>query len=306
MEQHLTTQRGGAGFALGTAQLGLPYGVSNKRGKPSMSEAGAILSRAAEREVKLIDTAPSYGDCESRLGALLPDNHEFKIVTKYKKDDRSISREDIIGAFRASFDQSLGHLKQSMVHALLFHNPLDLLGRNGGDLFGAAQALKAEKRVGSVGVSVYSPAELTEITDRFPIDLAQVPMNVLDQRMLQNGHLEKMKRLGIQVHARSVLLQGLLLLPINELPAHFRPHRAVLQRFRAATKAAHLTPLAAALSFVKHTPGIDYAIVGICNFNQYEETNDVFDQVKQISLELSQMASDDLSLIDPTRWRIDR
>lgn len=306
MEQYRTELGGGAHFALGTAQLGLPYGVSNKLGKPAISEVGAILSRAAEREVKLIDTAASYGDCESRLGALLPDNHKFKIVTKYKQEERSPAREDIVGTFRASFDHSLGRLRQSTVHALLFHNPLDLLGRNGDELFGAAQALKAEKRVSGVGVSVYSPAELTEIIDRFPIDVAQVPMNVLDQRMLKNGHLERMKRLGIQIHARSVLLQGLLLLPIDELPPHFTPHRALLKRFRAAAKAAQLTPLTAALSFVKHTPGIDFAIVGICDFNQYEETNDAFDQAEQISLELSQMASDDLSLIDPTRWRVDR
>ena len=44
-------------LGLGTVQFGQAYGVSNTRGQVSTQEAGAILSRAAQAGVQVLDTA---------------------------------------------------------------------------------------------------------------------------------------------------------------------------------------------------------------------------------------------------------
>lgn len=79
------------------------------------------------------------------------------------------------------------------------------------------QQLKAQHLVKNIGVSVYEGKQIDGILERFDIDLIQLPLNVLDQRLLHSGHLAKLKNAGIEIHARSVFLQGLLLVSPAEL-----------------------------------------------------------------------------------------
>ena len=69
-------------LGLGTAQLGVAYGISNRSGRPSEAEASAILECALEQGIDTIDTAPAYGESEALLGRLLPAGADVRIVTK--------------------------------------------------------------------------------------------------------------------------------------------------------------------------------------------------------------------------------
>ena len=40
-------------------------------------------------------------------------------------------------------------------------------------------------------------------------------MNIIDRRLELSGWLERLSDEGVEVHARSVFLQGLLLMPLN-------------------------------------------------------------------------------------------
>jgi aryl-alcohol dehydrogenase-like predicted oxidoreductase len=55
-------------LCLGTAQLGLDYGVNNLTGKPRFEESRAIIQTALESGITAFDTAPAYGDSEEILG----------------------------------------------------------------------------------------------------------------------------------------------------------------------------------------------------------------------------------------------
>ena len=69
-------------LGLGSAQFGLDYGVTNLRGQTTPADVAELLRIAGHAGVRVIDTAPAYGSSEETIGACLPSEHHFRIVTK--------------------------------------------------------------------------------------------------------------------------------------------------------------------------------------------------------------------------------
>jgi aryl-alcohol dehydrogenase-like predicted oxidoreductase len=78
-----------------------------------------------------------------------------------------------------------------------------------------------------------------------------------------------LKDLGVEIHARSLFLQGLLFMP--RPPEKLSAARAMLEQVRAQIAGAGMTPLAAALGFVLSRPEIDVAVVGMTGLSQLGE-----------------------------------
>jgi aryl-alcohol dehydrogenase-like predicted oxidoreductase len=150
-------------------------------------------------------------------------------------------------------------------------------------------------------VSVYNARELDAVLDVFEPEIVQAPLNALDQRLAASGHLARLKRQGVEVHSRSVFLQGLLLMEPKALPAHFAAHRSRLAGYRDAVSATGMTPTQAALSAVLACPEVDCVIVGVCSRAQLEEVVAAAGQARPAD-ELLRFACEDEDLIDPSRW----
>ena len=113
-------------LGLGTAQLGLAYGISNRSGQPSKAEAAAILECALDQGIDTIDTAPAYGEAEALLGRLLPAGADVRIVTKTAPlAGTEVSAADCEEA-RRSAERSLERLRRDRLDALLVHHGSDL------------------------------------------------------------------------------------------------------------------------------------------------------------------------------------
>ena len=65
---------------LGTAQFGTNYGLVNNVGCVSDKQVSEIISLAQANQISIVDTAPSYGNAEERLGRTLS-NDDWKIVS---------------------------------------------------------------------------------------------------------------------------------------------------------------------------------------------------------------------------------
>jgi aryl-alcohol dehydrogenase-like predicted oxidoreductase len=206
-----------AKLSLGTAQFGLDYGVSNTRGQISLAEAHAILELAKLRGIEILDTAPAYGTSEQVLGELKA-AAQFKLISKTPQFRRDEILAEDAAQVRQSIETSLEKLGAEHLHGVLVHWPGDLLARGGDLLWGALSGARSEGLVHSIGVSVYDPAELLTLMDRYPIDVMQAPMNVLDQRMTVSGALATAKAKGVSNHIRSAFLQGLLLMDQSAVP----------------------------------------------------------------------------------------
>jgi aryl-alcohol dehydrogenase-like predicted oxidoreductase len=289
-------------LGLGTAQLGLAYGVSNRGGRPSEAEAAAILERALALGVATIDTAPAYGEAEALLGRLLPAGAAIPVLTKTPPLGAAEVGAAECEEVRRSAERSLERLRRESLDALLVHHGSDLALPGGERLARCLLELSDAGVTRRLGVSVYDRAELDAARERLPLDLVQLPLNVLDQRFLRDGTLAELRAAGVEVHARSAFLQGLLLIEPGELPARLSRAAGPLRRYRAACERAGLGPLAAALGFLGAEAGPDVALVGANSAAELEECAGALAAAAG-GLDYAALASDDPELFDPRRWK---
>ena len=181
-----------------------------------------------------------------------------------------IHKEDGTG-LKDAFRSSLDKLRQPKLYGLLGHHAIDLLKDGGQYLWEAMQDLKEIGLVQKIGASFYSPPELNHFLEKYTPDIVQAPISVFDQRMIKNGHLQHLNSQGIEMHCRSVFLQGLLLMSPEELPEQFNSIRNMMLQYREALQKQGINPLEAALTFVYQQPEIDYVIVGINNHAHLKE-----------------------------------
>ena len=246
-------------LGIGTVQFGQTYGVSNKHGQVPRADVKLILKLAARTGIGLLDTAANYGEAEAMLGG--NDLSSFRIVSK------TLGVQHGVHAVIARVHESVRTL--GAVDLLLVHSVKDLLGPSGATLWRALLALKAEGIIGGIGISAYVADDPVMLAERFRPDAMQLPFSLLDQRLLQNGSLARLKQLGIEIHARSLFLQGLLFMP--KPPEKLGAAGPMLEKVRAEIAGAGATPLAAALGFVLSRPEIDVAVVGMTGLRQLQE-----------------------------------
>ena len=275
-------------LGLGTVQFGQAYGVSNQRGQVPKEEVVVILNRAAKAGIRLLDTAANYGEAEMVLGGL--DASPFRIVTKTINLSHGLDR--VIARAR----QSASSLKAD---TLLVHAAGDLAGKDGEALWTALRQLKDEDVFRKIGISVYAADNPVALAERFHPDVMQLPFSLLDQRLLENGALARLKKLGVEIHARSLFLQGLLFM--EALPVKLRHAAARLADIREKVKSAGTTPLTAALGFVLARPEIAFGLVGVTSAN---ELDDIIAAAKQPlpQLDWSSFALHDELVLTPSRW----
>lgn len=289
-------------IGLGTAQFGLDYGISNRLGKVDEGEVRDIIAVAERAGVRVVDTAAAYGDAEERLGRALPPDHRFRIVTKLPRLTEGTAGDAVEGWARNALATSLARLGVAAVDGLLIHHAGDLLGPHGPRLWSTLEAFQGDRSVGKIGASIYSARDLDALLDRFPLQLVQAPVNVFDQRLLASGHLAGLNAAGIEVHARSVFLQGLLLMEPNQLgDTHFDPARRPLADFQAAARAAGRTPLGAAVSFVMSIDAVDAAVVGVTDAAQLAEIIAAAEPTEALDW-YRPFALFDERILDPSRW----
>lgn len=291
-------------LALGTAQFGLDYGISNRQGQTSFAEVSNILRVARDLSIDLLDTAPLYGRAEQILGEL--GIEDFGVVTKTPHfSSRSLLDENDAATLYRTAEASIDKLGATQLHGLLVHRIDDLLLPGADLLFEALLRLKSEGLARKIGVSAYRRESLDLVLSRYPFDLVQVPANLLDQRLTRDGYLASISAKGIEVHVRSVFLQGLLLMRPADLPPHLKRAASWLQSFHCACEAVSLTAVEAALAFIESVPGVDYAVVGAVDASQLDQIGLAANRVDSQSngIDWSRLSCDDGTILDPSQWR---
>jgi aryl-alcohol dehydrogenase-like predicted oxidoreductase len=275
-------------LGLGTVQFGQAYGVSNRGGQVPKPEAAAILKMAAAAGLGLLDTAANYGEAEAVLATL--DTASFRIVSK------TIALKHGLEAVVARARQSATALKAD---TLLVHAASDLLGPDGEALWTALRRLRDQGIFKKIGISVYVADDPASLAARFRPDVMQVPFSLLDQRLLVDGTLVRLEALGVEVHARSLFLQGLLFL--ENLPEKLHHAAPDLARLRMRLQQAGFTPIAAALGFVLSRPQIAFGLVGVTSS---VELNDIIEAVQKPlpDLDWASFALADETVLTPSLW----
>lgn len=282
-------------LGLGTVQWGTVYGVANRTGLTPADEVAQILAEARAAGVKTLDTAALYGVAEEVLGT--HDLRDFRIVTKTPRLDARTGARQLADTLL----QSLEKLHVDSVYALLVHNADDLLAPGGEALVEAMRALQRDGNVRKIGVSVYAGEQIRALLQIFTPDIVQAPVNVLDQRLLLDGSLALLRSCAVEIHARSIFLQGLLVLPLDSVPAYFEPIRPVLKRWHDACGEQRMTAVEAAMSFVRELAEVDCCIVGVDTLQQLQQC--LRDFATERGFDARGLACNDPAYVNPSNWR---
>lgn len=284
-------------LGLGTVEFAMRYGVNNQQGKPSFTEVKNILLTAKQNAIQLIDTACEYHNAHKLIAKCLPTNHDFLIVSKLPAI-ASLTTGHVIDEMKNLFIHALADLHQTSIYGILLHCATDLLGEYGDKLFRLLMQFKNEGRVNKIGISVYSAKQVQTLVSRYPLDIVQLPINIFNQDMLAFGILTYLKKQNIEIHARSIFLQGLLLMEAKDVQVELQAH---MLAYQAWLQARNLTPLQAAMGFIKQLNTIDYAIVGVNNTKELQEII----HCKPIeSYDYTKFALHQSPLVDPRQWQI--
>ena len=285
-------------LALGTAQFGLNYGVSNVCGKVHILEVERILRTAWDLGIDTIDTAAAYGTSEAVLGSLPNSFKVFSTFTKLRPlpcDEINVEKwvsEEVYG--------SMERLNCSNIAGVLLHDSNQLLNRSGKEIYRTLNVLKSKGVFKHIGVSVYHPSDLELLLKNFKFDVVQLPFSVIDRRFLKNGLLGKLKRMGTIIHARSIFLQGLLLMQKEDRPEKFLIWKELWEQWHQWLEKSGQTALEGSLQYALSFKEIDRVIVGVENVSQLFEIANA--SVKNTKNSPEQFSLDDERLLIPSNW----
>jgi aryl-alcohol dehydrogenase-like predicted oxidoreductase len=252
-----------ATIALGTAQLGMRYGVVNRTGRPHIEAALALLDRAYQGGIRDLDTAQDYGDSEQVIGMWLTGGRDVRVVTKVSRMIDPTSADAVCAAAERSALR-LGRVPD----VVLVHDPAAIRSWQAG----VGAALDAALRRGltrAIGVSVYEPAEFAIALESADIHVVQAPFNALDRRLRRNGMLS---RFGGRLYLRSVFLQGLLL--ADAVPARLREAKPFVEAFLAVCAAHGVTPVVGAVQYAARAAPGAALVIGCETAEQLQESLD--------------------------------
>ena len=280
-------------LALGTAQWGLKYGISNVHGIITDKELKTILSIVEKYKINLFDTAVNYGLAEKRLGEFLM--KENKIITKvgYFKKGNNL-KDQITNSFK--------NLKRGNIYGCLFHNSNELIENK--NLWEDLKKYKLKGKIKKIGYSLYEPSKLLKLLEAKLIpDIVQIPYNILDRKF--EPYFSLLKENNIEIHIRSVFLQGLLFKSVDELNSKFKDLISPFNELKEIQAKAKLEILSLALSFVIQNHSIDYVILGvekakqlkqIINASKKKLPDKIIEQIKSIKLE-------NQAILNPINWK---
>jgi len=285
-------------IALGTVQFGIDYGISSTNGQVRPEEVRNILSYARSQNIDLLDTAPAYGSSEQVLGEANVQN--FKIVTKTRHFDKAEIGIDEVILMKKDFYHSLEDLKQDSVYGVLVHNADDLLKPGSQKLFDQLESLKQTEKIKKIGVSVYDNKQLQSILENFDIDAANsILVTILNLEIVKAVELTLQNR-GVEVHARSVFLQGLLLMSEQNRPSKFKHWSALWKIWHDWLNDNQITALEARIRYAISIPEISKVLVGVDTTKQLKEI------LTASSGDLpnipSELFIDDVDLLNPSSW----
>ena len=229
---------------LGTAQMGMNYGVANKSGKPDLMSSSLILDAASKAGINFIDTAVAYGDSQLKLGQL--HKNRFQFSSKWLNDPVS------------ELTKTLELLNIDSVNLWMAHKSECLLQDS--SLYTAMNTQRESGKVKRIGVSVYDISEVERLQRvGMTFDVVQIPLHALQPDAKES--VEKLKSSGFEIHARSIFLQGLLLALPDKVPPFFSALIPWLRQFNENIPLQR-DRLHALIDFVLFDINADFVVLG--------------------------------------------
>lgn len=275
---------------IGVTQFGMPYGIMNKSKNDRKKKLKQILNFSKKKNIKALYTSKYYGNSNKLLG--FENLHHFKIFTKFKSED----------LLNKKFILELNEVKNILKKdppILMLDGFEKLSPKKALKIYDILLYLKKNKKIDRFGYSIYLFKDLKKICKNFKPDILQCPYSIIDRRLEKKSLLKYLKFNKIEVHVRSIFLQGLLVVDPLKLPKKFLKWKKIFQKFSKSMSDHQVSNLSGCLNFVQNNKYIDQILIGVDNIKQLKEISNVKTNKK---IKYPNIFSKNEKLINPSKW----
>jgi aryl-alcohol dehydrogenase-like predicted oxidoreductase len=265
-------------FVLGTSNFGMPYGSQKNNGMLSRDNISQIIDLMAVNDLNEIDTAEAYGDAEKILGEV--GIQDFKVNTKFSltKSDNLVNR----------VSSALERLKLNSLNTVLIHNAESLNEDELLIFYDQLLKLKKQGLISNFGVSIYNKDFLLGQHKKPKFDVMQSGVNIFNRSFLDHDVNNFSIATGAELHARSIFMQGILLMDRKIFLKHFSGRFInCYDAYANFLSASGMTPLEYCLSWILHQPLVKKIIIGVDSAEQLAEISSASAKSKPIYSDFS-------------------
>jgi aryl-alcohol dehydrogenase-like predicted oxidoreductase len=294
---------------LGTAAFGLEhYGIPTPGEETvNANKAMTTIRAAADGGVNFFDTAPGYGQGEEILGEALAKYPDCILATKvaFPNGLASMPSQDVSKMVNSSLDKSRRALRREVLDVVQIHNAT-LESMSPGPLMDTLEAARDNGTVRYLGASVYGAGTAQAAIRSGKIQVLQLAVSVLDQRMCDQV-LPEAQQAGVGVLTRSALLKGALTKRAQWLPESLRPVADASARVVAGLNTTWDELPAMAVRFCLSLRAAQTVLVGVRGAAELraafraEASGPLPAQLLDTAYSL---ALDDEHLLNPSFWRL--
>lgn len=286
-------------LVLGTVQLGLNYGINNSYGKPTLEDSFSILETAFDNGLRILDTAESYGNSQEVIGEFHKKypTKKFKVITKIAAN-HSVTKLSFIDNIKKNCE-ILGVEK---LHGFMFHNYSSFIQNK--EFYEELLKAKELGLIQNAGISLYTNAEIENVVTNFSdFDFIQIPFNLFDNESKRKEAIEKARAKHIDIHTRSVFLQGLFFKSTADLSQKMIPLKPYLEELTLLKTEFKLTTEELALHYVLQKKYIDHVLIGVENVDQLKSNLKTCSKKKEIPHSvLNKINIFEKDLLNPSNW----
>jgi aryl-alcohol dehydrogenase-like predicted oxidoreductase len=283
-------------IVLGTANFVKPYGILSNNSALGSVEINLIMNYASQYNINTYDTAFAYGDFFSVMPTQVKLN-ELKLITKFSVLENFQDIKDTIQRAR-----DLYHFEN--YYGVLIHDAANLHQIDTNKLLDFFECLRSKYHVQKVGVSLYEPKDLSKFDSFFVPDIIQVPLNPLNQVFCNTDFFNYVSAHNIEVHARSLFLQGVLL--SDELPDSLKELKPIWKKFQQAVN-PYQSRLQALLSWASKQEWVSNWVFGVAALSNLIEIVDTLKNMENTKNMNSASVFEEFthfnnSMVDPRTW----
>ena len=250
-----------------------------------------------------IDTAPSYGNAEKKIGSYNTNNkNKFNIWTKV--GNLTKNSHFTIDTIHKSVVKSLSDLNINNIECLYLHqNDIEIMEDK--YVLRALESLKNSGNIKTVGVSIYNPSELISSLFLDVYDVIQLPVSVSNTYLYNLAIKHNCKKTLV---ARSIFLQGALL-NIESYNKSFNFSNDIIASVKLLKEIAYshkIDYLEMILSYVMSLKNLSHVILSSRNKDNIKEIllKSKMKLSDEIILELNTISNKEYDWSNPRNWLI--
>ena len=286
-------------LVLGGAQFADRYGISNNRSHIQKKDLEKIFKFSKNDKI-FIDTAFNYKGSIDTI-AKYNDRYNFKINLKIDIGEK----ESYQNKFFDRINHSYHKLKKRKIYSIMVHdtaNFMKLKSAKKKKIIEVRNFLKKTNKIEKIGYSVYDLKELNFLKKIKNLDLVQLPINIFDQNMIIKKKLLFLKKRKIEIHARSIFLQGLIFLKLSKIEKIIGKKSSQIKAFFQEYKKIN-EKLFHCINFIKNCKSVDKAVVGFTNYREFKALQKIFEK-KKVKKNYQVFMINDKEILRPYLWKI--